>query len=194
MFRFKKNINRYSETPDQDLVQLFKETGDQELIGILFTRYTHLVYGLSLKILRNPEEAEDIVMEIFESLFEKLLHHEIDNFKNWLYSVTRNACLMFLRKKKTFFNNHKKIFENLYEENVENEPDFNLIYEENNSEIKNLNKALDKLNKEQQSCIKLMYIENKSYKEICVETGFSLKQVKSYIQNGKRNLKNIMSG
>jgi RNA polymerase sigma-70 factor (ECF subfamily) len=86
------------DTSDERLVAMYLETGNKELIAVLFERYTHLVYGICLNYLPDSDQCKDAVMEIFESLFQKLAIHEIHNFRNWLYSVTRNHCLMDIRK------------------------------------------------------------------------------------------------
>jgi RNA polymerase sigma-70 factor (ECF subfamily) len=86
---------------DQQLLNRYKQTKDKSVLGQLYERYIHLVYGVSLKYLKNREEAQDATMQIFEQLVNKLLKHEIDNFKSWLHVLTRNHCLMFLRSQKS---------------------------------------------------------------------------------------------
>jgi len=86
--------------PDSEIIKLYKKTGNPEWVGVLFERYTHLVFGICLKYLKDEEDSKDAVMEIFESLFKDLLIHDVKNFKSWLYSVSKNFCLMQLRKLK----------------------------------------------------------------------------------------------
>jgi RNA polymerase sigma-70 factor (ECF subfamily) len=55
-----------------------------------------------------------------------------------------------------------------------------------------LEKCIETLGDEQKQCVKLFYLQEKCYKEITESTGFDMNKVKSYIQNGKRNLKICM--
>ena len=73
---------------------------------------------------------------------------------------------------------------------MENEPELHPIDEELNESLKNaLAHCIEKLKAEQKSCIQLFYFENKCYREIAERLYMEEKKVKSYIQNGKRNLK-----
>ncbi len=139
-----------------------------------------------MKYLKNEDLAQDTAMEILESLPEKLLKHEVKSFKSWIYTVTKNQCLMQLRKKGPQFIIEK--LENIHEFSVENEMFLHLDNKEGeNHEL--LMKCLNELKPDQKACIDLMYLKGKSYKDITVETGFDMKRVKSLIQNGKRNLR-----
>ena len=189
--RFNKrpeNKNR-DQWNDARIIASYRETGNKELIGTLFTRYTHLVFGLCLKYLKNEEDAEDAVMEIFEGLFTALMDHEVKNFKSWLYSVSRNHCLMKLRKEKT----HLKVLSNVKEE--KSQAIMDLVSEmhqdskTDNYSVDRLKSLIPLLNEGQRRCIELVYLQERSYEEVCKITGYTNKQVKSYVQNGKRNLK-----
>jgi RNA polymerase sigma-70 factor (ECF subfamily) len=187
----KNNPDQYT---DQEIITRYREDKNQEWIGILFDRYTHLVLGVCLKYLKNEEDSKDAVMQIFENLSDNLLKHKVDNFKTWLYTLTRNHCLMQLRKKQTVMKYRETEMNKLRESIMEftdslhhnNEKDLEQMLEK-------LSNGIGELSEEQSECIKLMYLEEKSYKEIAYLTGYDLKQVKSYIQNGKRNLQKILS-
>lgn len=186
----KSNLSSFSdEASDEKLVALYLKTSDKEPIAILFERYTHLVYGICLKYLPDNELCKDAVMDIFESLFQKLTVHDVKNFRNWLYSVTRNHCLMVLRKSGSFERVKEGLANGLHPITPDAEPD----EEELPFDRQVILSAVDQLNNEQGTCIRLMYLENKSYRDITDITGFSLNEVKSHIQNGKRNLKNFLS-
>jgi len=181
--RAKKEIQqKYS---DETLISRYKLDNNAEWIGVLFERYTHLVFGVCMKYLRNEDESKDGVMDIFERLLSDLKEHEISNFKSWLFTYTRNHCLMKIRKKSL----DTVPAENYL--NILNDDIFKEVKEKEKTEnnIEKLENAINKLPDEQQMCIKLFYLEDKSYKEICDITGFNDKNVKSYIQNGKRRLK-----
>ena len=184
-------ILNISQANDRLLIEEYRQKNDKNLIGELFKRYTGFVFLISMKYLKNEDQSKDAVMQIFEKLFDDLLLHDIDNFKAWLHTVTRNHCLGILRKKQSLQKHGNHIKENMiFMENRTEEHHIN----ENKTEkdIKNLEKALQKLKPEQKICIQLFYLDEKSYKEIVKITGFSDKKVKSYIQNGKRNLKIIL--
>lgn len=121
-------------------------------------------------------------MSIYEQLSEKLLTTEIRHFKSWLYMVSKNHCLMELRKKNPEV--HTEIFMesaepvHLNEERIELEKDLNA-----------LEACIEELKTEQRTCVMLFFLDKKSYQQVNEETGLDLKKVKSHIQNGKRNLK-----
>jgi len=183
----KNDIHSFS---DEELIQSYKKSHNNNLIGILFERYTHLVFGVCMKYLKNEENSKDAVMEIFEDLHTKLVKHEISNFKSWIYSVAKNHCLMILRKDKSEEKIKGHVYENLHQDFMESFDLFHLNNKEVlNDKIPKLKKGIELLKTEQRKCIELLYLQNKSYKEVADITGFSMKKVKSYIQNGKRNLK-----
>jgi len=152
---------------------------------MLFERYTHLVFGVCMKYLKNEENSKDAVMQIFEQLFDKLLLHQISNFPSWLHTVARNHCLMQLRKPQKEIDT-----ENIPDIFVENPDDLHQTMEANELAVQN---AVNLLDENQQRCIRLFYLEEKSYKEVQQITGFSYNEVKSFLQNGKRKLKIILS-
>ncbi|MBN2214265.1 MAG: sigma-70 family RNA polymerase sigma factor [Bacteroidales bacterium] len=180
----------YGRLTDDELVKKIRLFNDRYAIEALFERYVHLIFGICLKYLKDTELSKDAVMEIFDTSLNKISGTEISNFKGWIYTVTKNHCLMKLRKNSSSRRHQEEIMQNLKEEIMESDIRLNLINEEDhNADTDYLSSAMTKLKKEQEECIRMMYLENKSYKEIADLTGYSLKQVKSYIQNGKRNLK-----
>ncbi|HLA58662.1 MAG TPA: sigma-70 family RNA polymerase sigma factor [Puia sp.] len=169
---------------DQEILKHFYADHNNEWLGTLLERYTMLLYGVSMKYLKNPEEARDAVQQIFLKAITELHKYEVSYFSSWLYMIAKNHCLMQLR------NRHHGISVDLVNEPVSeiNEPD-PLQDEEL---LKGLEEALQHLNPEQKTCIRMFYLEKKSYHVIASETGFTLLQVKSYIQNGKRNLRILL--
>ncbi len=183
-----------AELTDEELIRAYVKNGNTDYFGLLFERYTHLVFGLCMKYLKNETDAEDAVMSIFEKLMTDLKKNAVRNFKSWLYQVAKNHCLMSLRKQKI----HDRAQGEL---KIEKQEEFMEMLHEvhHNNETRDvdgilisLHKALEKLRNEQRICIELMYLERMTYREIADDTGFSMKQVKSFIQNGKRNLKIMM--
>jgi RNA polymerase sigma-70 factor (ECF subfamily) len=183
--KFHLDIKRhYSQWNDDELLMQFVETADQELLGQLYSRYVPLVYGLCLKYLQQIEDAEDAVINIYEDLTHKIHNYRIENFKTWLYSVAKNHCLQILRKEKN------RIFEEIDMQIMESDEFEHLIDVNDDKEKEDaLNYCLDTLSEEQRLCIIHFFFEEFSYADIVVKTGFALNKVKSYIQNGKRNLK-----
>lgn len=188
-FRRRPAQSDMHDLPDHELILKYRESRNTEVIAILFQRYTHLVYGVCLKYLEDQDDAKDAVMEIFEGLIEDLLKHEVHNFKSWLHSVTRNHCLMKLRKEKDLVMDFEKIYGKTGEDFVEITED---LHQENvleNYNPEDLAQVLKTLKEPQRRCIELFYLEGKSYQEVSEITGYSMNEVKSHVQNGKRNLK-----
>ncbi|HPE55075.1 MAG TPA: sigma-70 family RNA polymerase sigma factor [Bacteroidales bacterium] len=175
---------------DEKLIFQYQKTSDTKYIGEIFNRYTHLVYGVCLKYLKHEENSKDAVMQIFEDLHLKLREHKVENFKSWIYSVSKNHCLMELRKNGKEEKGRVEIYEKIRAEIMESVD----VFHHNNSsdiseKIPKLKQGIKQLKTEQRTCIELLYLQNKSYLEVSEITGYSMKNVKSYIQNGKRNLK-----
>lgn len=178
---------------DNELVSRFRETGDNICIGELFTRYKHLVFGVCMKYLADEDESQDVQMQVFEKLLKDLQRHEIEQFKGWLYTVTKNECLMYLRSKKSKKAHEqelKKDLTGLMESEHGLHPDG---VTDTEHQLREMEDQLGGLGDNQRRCLELFYLEQKCYKEVADITGFSLNEVKSFIQNGKRNLKILMS-
>lgn len=183
---FKKPF--HDKLEDQELLERFYQDGDLEWLGILLPRFSMLLYGLCFKYLKDEEEAKDAVQQVFIKAMSELPKYRVTYIKSWLYMVAKNHCLMKLRG-----NAHRTVelkesvtisaFEHSNEEEAK----------EKEIKLEALEKALNGLNQEQRVCITLFYLQKKSYTQVSQETGFNMMQVKSYIQNGKRNLKILMS-
>jgi len=178
---------QYSSEDDNSLVARYKKEGDLKVLAALYQRYMDLVYGVCLKYLHEPEKSKDAVMTIFEELIAKLKTHEPENFRGWLYTLSKNHCLMELRTprnlKTTEFNADFMQIEESWHLNgeLEKEEQFN-----------QLKQCLDNLASEQKLAVSLFYLEQKSYQQIAETTGLEWNKVRSYIQNGRRNLKICM--
>jgi len=182
-----KFIKNTAGTKDQDdlfLIAQYKRTGNLEVLGTLYNRYMHLVYGVCLNYFKEEEASKDAVMQIFEELVVKLRHHEVQNFKSWLHVLTRNHCLMVIRKASK---NNTVPIDDVFVENAE----FVHLDIEDTKEkqLTIMEKCMSALPEEQRISVDLFYLQEKCYKEVAEITGFEMLKVKSYIQNGKRNLK-----
>ena len=186
-------LNHIKSLADLDLVSLYKDTGDNKIVGELFQRYTHLVFGVSMKYLKDEDKAQDAVMQVFEKMLVDLKKHTItENFKGWLYMVAKNNCLMMLRGEKNIREKQKELkkdsavlMESGYLLHLDSENDKEIV-------LTMLEDCIKKLNDQQKLAVELFFIQEKCYQEVAEETGFTMLEVKSYIQNGKRNLKNCM--
>jgi RNA polymerase sigma-70 factor (ECF subfamily) len=173
---------------DLKLLDKYYASGDLTILGKLFEKYMHLVYGVCLKYLKDRNESQDAVMSVFEKLVVELEKHKVDNFKSWLYVLTKNYCLMQLRsavserkKEAGFIKDNISFMENMYE--------MHPIDRENGISDKALEDCINKLKEEQMNCIMLFYYENRCYREIADTLEMDEARVKSHLQNAKRNLK-----
>jgi RNA polymerase sigma factor (sigma-70 family) len=175
-----------SSFSDSELVQQYKDTSNMDTLGDLYGRYMDLLYGVCLKYFKEPDEAQDAVIHIFEELVTKVKKYEIDNFKGWLYQLAKNHCLMKLRSRKNqpvnVDTDLMHLQENVHLDDVM-QKETNLIVMEH---------CIEQLPSEQKTAIQLFYLQEKCYKEIADTTALDINKVRSFIQNGRRNLKICM--
>lgn len=171
-----------SNLPDEDLLQAYRRSGDNNWLGLLLQRYTLLLLGVAMKYLKDKEQAQDAVQQVFLKALTHLPQGEIQNFKGWLYILMRNHCLQLLRDK-TYLTAEDAL---QYVPAAADAREELLLHDYT---LEQMNEALTKLVAEQKTCITLFYLQKKSYQQITDATGFTFAQVKSHIQNGKRNLK-----
>ena len=182
--RFIKNTAKINEQDDSSLIAAYKQNGDLEVLGGLYNKYMHLVFGVCFNYFKDEELSKDAVMQIFEELVVKLKVHEVQNFKSWLHVLTRNHCLMALRK------SAKNPTITLEDNFVENEDFVHLdVDDAKETQLTVMEKCMETLSEEQRKSVDLFYLQEKCYKEVSDITGYEMLKVKSYIQNGKRNLK-----
>lgn len=177
-------MDKKSTLTDEALLERYYASKDNRWLGQLLQRYTLLLYGVALKYLKEEDEARDIVQQVFVKVLEELDKYRVTHFKAWLFTIARNQCLMKLRlpaqQTVTFPDN----FEGGSTEETDRDS-----WQANEQSIENLQEALAALNIEQRNCITLFYLEKLSYQQITERTGYSYQEVKSHLQNGKRNLK-----
>lgn len=173
---------------EKELLQYYKLKGDLSVLGKLYAPYMSLLYGVCYKYLQDPDQSQDAVMDIFDELIEKLRVHEVINFKSWLYVYARNYCLMQLRKGKQM--QKVPIEEHLYESEKQLSSQDPSQWQE--QDFERLNTCIDGLSSNQQRSIRMFYLKKMCYNDIADELGIDHNQVKSNIQNGRRNLKICM--
>lgn len=186
--------DRPSTTP-AEYIATYRATGDLAVLGELYEQHMELVYAVCFNYLRDEDEAKDAVMNLFEQLVTDLRKYEVHQFGPWLHSVARNYCLMHLRKNQA---HPKAALVTNAGTNVDDEPVMQLPSEDTDiSELEEdltlMEACLQTLPPEQKTCLTLFYLEKKTYTEVADLTGYDLKQVKSYLQNGRRKLKICMS-
>lgn len=169
---------------DNELIELFLSSRNNEILGQLLQRYTFLLLGVCMKYLKNEEEAKDAVQQVFLKVIHELPRYKVQFFKSWIYTIARNHCLMQLRQKGK---STSALNENMVKVDEDDLAKDEVIQKD--IQLNQLNLALAELNTEQQLCVTLFYLKKQTYQQIAETTGFSLMQVKSFIQNGKRNLK-----
>jgi RNA polymerase sigma factor (sigma-70 family) len=181
------NPQNYNDADDNELLQNFYRDHDNEWLGILLPRYTLLLLGVCMKYLKNEQDAKDCVQQIFLKVINELHKYKVEYFKSWIYMIAKNHCLMKLRDKGKVTGLDEKMI------GLQDDTDQLNLLEEKDILLNKMMEAMNKLNPEQQQCIQLFYLQKKSYTEIAAITGFTMLQVKSFIQNGKRNLKLMMN-
>lgn len=181
---FLKSKNKFPQKTDNELLTHYSNFKDQEYLAELYNRYSHLILLVCVKYLNDRETAKDAVMDIYENLVKSISESKIENFKNWIYSVTKNHCLMIKRKKSS----------KIEKTNISNidfmEYDTFLHQEEDDKFTAELIREKIKILKNnQRECIERFYYNKQSYKEIAEIISETENSVKSYLQNGKRNLR-----
>lgn len=177
----------YHHITDQELLDRWYSDRNNEWLGVLLQRYTLLLFGVCMKYIKQEDEARDCVQQIFVKVITELAKYRVEYFKSWIYTIARNHCLMKLRDQ------HGRAAE-LSESMLaawDDEPGNN-SHQQKEQLLEWMGDALEELGKEQKLCVTLFYLNKRSYQEIASNTGFTLMQVKSHIQNGKRNLKLLM--
>lgn len=182
----RKNISKLT---DDELLEQFKKTGQSDYFGELYNRYIPLLYGVCLKYLHDADKSQDAVMQLFEDLLPKVSKYEITVFRTWIHSVVKNHCLQLLRKES------KEIVVDFRDNFMESEDILHLFDEDEeiDERVAILKRCIEKLPEAQRVSIINFFMEELSYADIVELTGYSLSHVKSYIQNGKRNLKSCIT-
>lgn len=183
------NPLKYKQKLDEDLVLIFQKNNDLDALGALFSRHMSFVYGVCLKYVKDADKSQDLVMEIFELLIRRLPGKSIENFQAWLYRVVVNHCIDTLRKEKV----QQKHMDQL--EFMQKDPVVRPITEEvdeKEMELTTMEECMEELSDEQKACVDLFYLQEKSYDEIAELRNITWNKTRSYIQNGRRNLRNCM--
>ncbi|NRB64220.1 MAG: sigma-70 family RNA polymerase sigma factor [Saprospiraceae bacterium] len=186
-----RSKKRYKEKTDQQLAKAYRDYADAQVLPILFKRYSHLVLGICANYLNSTQDCEDAAMEIYMTFSTQLRKKEINNIEAWLYQVTKNHCLKILRQRKKQLTVLRS--SNSWDEFMHKTDEYDDDDERQQAAMKDIKNALNQLKPLQRKCFSLYYLEGYSYKEIAESTSLQMNQVKSHIQNGKRNIKNALA-
>ena len=179
-------VSRYDHMSETELLDLYYKDKDPQWLGILLERYTLLLLGVCMKYLKNESEAKDAVQQVFLKVLTEAGKYRITYFKSWIYMVAKNHCLMKLRT-----DSAKRVSDIEKIDLPANEEKHEALKEDEKTYTL-LEQSLEELSPEQKDCVILFYLKKNSYQQISDRTGFTPMQVKSYIQNGKRNLKMLL--
>ncbi|MBK7886951.1 MAG: sigma-70 family RNA polymerase sigma factor [Bacteroidetes bacterium] len=178
MWKFFTGKNKHSQKSDEDLLSVYKATGDGEVMGVLYDRYAQLLFGFCMKYLKDEEGSKDVVGQLFAKLFDDLKRFEVQHFKAWVTRVAFNACMSRLESERR----------NVYVREEFPEVEESAGASEGVPDETEVLEAMKSLKEEQRVCLELFYLNELSYAQVSERTGYQINQVKSFIQNGKRNL------
>jgi len=178
MWKFFTGKNKHSQKSDEDLLSAYKATGDVEVMAVLYDRYAQLLFGFCMKYLKDEEGSKDVVGQLFAKLFDDLKRFEVQHFKAWVTRVAYNACMSRLESERR----------NVYVREEFPEVEESAGASEGVPDETEVLEAMKSLKEEQRVCLELFYLNELSYAQVCERTGYQINQVKSFIQNGKRNL------
>lgn len=171
---------------ESELIDRYQSSGDQQWLSQLFVPYMELLYGVALKYLKQKSDAEDLVMDVYELVGRKLKTHEVKDFRPWLYVVAKNCCFDRLRKASSR-QKKENTAHDMYSETI-----FHPDNVKKENQLNKLEDCVEKLNKEQKTCVTAFYYQSMTYEQIAEHYSLSWNTVRSSIQNGRRKLKICM--
>lgn len=168
---------------EAEWVELFRTTGHNEYFERLYELCRKKVYARCLQLLRNSTEAEDVTHEVFLRAFEKFSSLKGGNFSGWVSKIACNLCLNRIRDGIT----HRRLLEESQLETKALQP-ASVERETIQAEYMRIaHGIIQELQPEQRKVLLLKYLEGLSYREIEQITGYDGNQVRSYLQNARRN-------
>lgn len=158
--------------------------GDVNAFTVLVDKYKGMVYTLSLKLLKNAEDAEELAQDVFIKVFHGLKDFKFDSkFSTWLYRITYNAAISKLRKKQI----ETRDIENVSLPESQVLSSYNALNELTKQEqIKYIKLVFERLNEEDSVILTLFYLQENSIQEICEITGYSESNVKVKLHRARK--------
>lgn len=188
MSRSDENITSPSRAEERRWIHRAQE-GHHEAFEKLVRRYTRNVYGLSLALCGDPEDAEEVAQEAMVKAFRKIRTYGFKApFCSWLLSITRNAFKDFVRKKGQQRRKHEA-FKEQARNPAPQDPE-ELAHRK--SRIRSVHDALGRVPEPFREAVHLYDIQGLSYVEIASVCGVSLGTVKSRISRGRVALREVL--
>jgi RNA polymerase sigma-70 factor (ECF subfamily) len=178
-----------------DLVETIRRigAGDQRGFSAFYDRFSGLIYSTALRVLSDPEDAEDVAQEVFFMLWEKAPMYDPSRGKplTWVITMTRNRAIDRLRAQMR----RARLMEEAQEESEKDDPagelpSFDRIESAEEKEI--LRSAVLKLNQEQREAIEMAYFNGLTQQEIAVQLQEPLGTVKARIRRGIVRLRKLI--
>ncbi len=197
-----KNDEYMSDKSDEELVNLYKKTGNENAFDEIVSRYANKIYGFALRITRNSSDAEEVFQEVFLTLTKKLdTFRGESKFSSWLYRITVNASYMYLRSQKKHESNIS--LENYYpydekgtlmgrvmEKDWSSRPDI-IIF--SNEALKIIDKSINELPESYRTVFHLRDVEGLSNEEVADILEISIPAVKSRLHRARLFLRDRLS-
>ncbi|PIZ99446.1 MAG: hypothetical protein COX77_01520 [Candidatus Komeilibacteria bacterium CG_4_10_14_0_2_um_filter_37_10] len=183
------------EQSDKQLISAYL-AGDDKSLALLVNRYIRLVYGYAYGYLHNVSDAEDVAQEVFVKVWLNLKKFDQSkNFKTWLYKISKNTIIDYLRKKKDlpFSAFTTAEGDNYLLDNIATDTISPADYAENQLLWQRLAVASKSLSAEQQSVINLKIETDLNWSALGQILGQSVNTVKSRYLRAIINLRNILS-
>ncbi len=183
---------------DYYLVQRAKAK-DQQAFTLLMSRYKDSLYYTVLKMVQNPVDAEDLTIESFSKAFARLDSYTPNfAFSTWLFKITSNHCIDFLRKKRikaiSIHQTGKGDDGDSYELPIKDDQLNPEQMMQRDQSVSNIRAIVDQLKPHYKKMIELRYFEEKSYEEIAEEMKLPLGTVKAQLFRAKDLLQELLGG
>lgn len=183
-------ISLFHRLSDDDLLHRVRRESNGRALNQLLQRHLESVMGLCLYYLGHAEDAEDATMEILAKATQSIRDgKEIRSFKDWLFIIGRNHCFQRLKQRERFHTLFSLVEDTKTADIFMQLPAEDALYTEQYQKMDNLLRSVAALKAPQRDCITAFFLQEKSYKEIAEERQEPLDRVRSYIQNGRRNLR-----
>ncbi len=175
---------------DEELIALILESGAMELFSELYDRYGNKVYRKVISMVKDLEMSKDLTQEILVKAFLSLAKFEgKSKFSTWIYMVTYNYCIDFLRKKKRKLERETDLNEKTTEDYGEYEEESE--HEILEMELDRLSRLLEMIPTEDKTMLLMYYQDEMSVKELQGYFDLGASAVKMRLSRTRKKLKNL---
>lgn len=176
-----------SKVTDSDIIKFYLKTRKQVYFDVLYKRYSTKIYSKCISLLKDEAKAKDATQEIFTKIFLNLAKfNERSKFSTWVYSITYNFCIDYLRRKKK----EKNLFSDEMEnppDIIEDVPDTELL----EMEVKRLKIVLDELPIGDKAILLMKYQDELQIREIAGTLDKTESAIKMKIKRAKHKAQKI---